>query len=204
MIIERATGKSYASEIRRRFLNNRALGLTSAYYEPHLYPPAIADRLVSGYFFNSDSDNAALAPLLGTDMRLLSLSWARSAGGIVSTPEDVTRWCRALYAGPMLAAKQHRELEELVSQKTGKRIAMTTPQDSRGFGLGVGEMLMPKMGRVWFYEGMTLGYRMTYLYLTKSHVIIAVGLNSQPPSKQDHVGKLMTAVYDRLRAAGKV
>jgi D-alanyl-D-alanine carboxypeptidase len=63
---------------------------------------------------------------------------------------------------------------------------------------------MPKMGRIWFYEGMTLGYRMTYVYLPKSHVIFAVGLNSQPDKKQDEVGRLMTEVYDRLHAAGKV
>jgi D-alanyl-D-alanine carboxypeptidase len=92
----------------------------------------------------------------------------------------------------------------LVSQTSGKPIAQTTPQEPRAFGLGVGEMLMPKMGRIWFYEGMTLGYRMTYVYLPKSHAIIAVGLNSQPDKKQDHVGQLMTEVYNRLRAAGKI
>jgi hypothetical protein len=51
---------------------------------------------------------------------------------------------------------------------------------------------------------MTLGYRMTYVYLPKADVVFAVGLNSQPDKKQDRVGVLMTAVYDRLHAAGKV
>jgi len=66
------------------------------------------------------------------------------------------------------------------------------------------EMLLPKMGRVWFYEGETLGYRMTYIYLPKKNVVWAVGLNSQPNKKEDHVGQLMTAVYNRLHAAGNV
>lgn len=204
MIVERASGHSYASEIRRRFLNNPAVGLTSTYYEQDVYPVGITDRMTSGYFFSTDPDNAALAPLLGKDMRRLSLSWAQGAGGIVSTAEDVTRWCRALYAGSVLRPKQRREMMALVSQASGTSIARTTPQDPRGFGLGVGEMLMPKMGRIWLYEGMTLGYRMTYVYLPKQNVVFAVGLNSQPNKREDRVGQLMMAVYDRLHAAGKV
>jgi len=204
MIIERASGHSYAGEIRRRFLNNPALGLTSTYYDQNLPPAGVADRMTSGYFFSTDPDNAALAPLLGKDMLPLSLSWAQAAGAVVSTPQEVTRWCRALYEGSVLAPKQHKEMETLVSLASGKAITITTPQDSRGFGLGVGEMLLPKMGRVWFYEGETLGYRMTYIYLPKENVVWAVGLNSQPNKKEDHVGQLMTAVYNRLHAAGKV
>ncbi len=137
-------------------------------------------------------------------MRSFSRSWAQGAGAIVSTPEDVTRWCRALYEGAVLRPKQRGEMITLVSQTSGKAIAVTTPQEPRGFGLGVGAMLMPKMGRIWFYEGETLGYRMTYVYLPKQNVVFAVGLNSQPNKNEDHVGRLMTAIYNRLHAAGKV
>lgn len=204
LIVERVTGNSYAAEIRRRFLTNPSIGLTSTYYEPNLYPADVTDRMVSGYFYSTDSDNAGLEPLYGKDMRDLGLSWAQAAGGIVSTPEDVTRWCRALYEGPVLAPKQRKELMTLVSQKSGKPLAATDARESRGFGLGVGEMIVPKMGRIWFYEGMTLGYRMAYAYLPSSHVIFAVGLNSQPDKAQDRIANLMTDVYDRLHAAGKV
>jgi D-alanyl-D-alanine carboxypeptidase len=204
MIVERATGNSYASEIRRRFLNDPSLGLTSTYYDPDLSPPAITARMTAGYFFSTDPDNAALGPLLGKDMRPFSLSWAQGAGAIVSTPEDVTRWCRALYEGSVLPPKQRGEMMTLVSQTSGKPIAFTTAKDPRGFGLGVGAIFMPKMGHIWFYEGMTLGYRMTYVYLAKQHAVIAVGLNSQPNKTEDHVGKLIMAVYKRLLAAGKL
>lgn len=204
MIVERATGKSYAEEIRHRFLNNPAIGLSSTYYEPHLYPSDVAGRLVSGYFASTDSDNAALAPILYKDVRGMSVSWARSAGGIVSTPDDVTRWVRALFGGSVLPRKQRQELMTEVSMASGKPLTLPTPQDSRGFGLGVGEILLPKIGLAWFYEGMTLGYRMTYVYLPRANAVIAVGLNSQPNKKDDDVGKLMTVVYDRLHAAGKL
>ena len=204
MIVERASGSRYTDEIRRRFLNNPAIGLTSTYYEPSLYPADITGRMVSGYFFSTDADNDGLQPLYGKDMRELSLSWAQGAGGIVSTPEDLTRWCRALYGGTVLKPKQQQELETLVSQESGQPLETTTEQESRGFGLGVGQMLVPQMGRIWFYEGMTLGYRMIYAYFPQTHAVIAIGLNSQPDKKQDEVGKLMSAVYGRLHAAGKL
>jgi D-alanyl-D-alanine carboxypeptidase len=63
---------------------------------------------------------------------------------------------------------------------------------------------MPKLGRIWFYEGMTLGYRVAYAYFPETHTVIAVGLNSQPDKKQDDIGKLFMSLYDTLHAAGKV
>ena len=203
MIIERATGDTYTSQINKRFINNPALGLRSTYYQPHLYPASVTSQMVSGYFFSNDPDNAGLAPLLGKDVHNFSVSWAQGAGGIVSSPQDVTRWSRALYEGPLLPAKQRRELMTLVSQATGKPIAAATAKE-HGFGLGVGQLFTPQTGLFWFYEGETLGYRMVYAYLPKSGAVVALGLNSQPPKKEDHVGQLMMAIFTRLRSAGKI
>lgn len=202
LIIERVTHNSYASEIERRFF--RTLGLTSTYYSGSQYPSSILDRMVSGYFFSHDADNAGLAPLLGQDVRDDSVSWMHGAGGVVSTPEDLTHWCRALYSGPMLAPKQRAELFSLVSLKTGKPITATSASEPRGFGLGVAQMTMPQIGTVWFYEGMTLGYRMIHLYFPKQDAVIAFGLNSQPDSKQNESQKLGLAIYNTLHAAGRL
>lgn len=204
MIIERVTKRSYGSEIRRRFFNSPPLGLSSTYYEPDLYPHSVERRIVSGYFYNDDPENAGLAPLLRKDVRRMSLSWTQGAGGIVSTPDDVARWSRALYEGPLLPAKQRAELETVVSQKTGQPIRAADSQKPKAFGLGVGQLFMPPLGRFWFYEGMTLGYRVAYAYLPKSGVVFCLGLNSQPKPKEDHAGKLMQAIFASLRAAGKV
>ncbi len=125
MIIEKVTGHSYTDELNRRLLR-AGLGLDDTYYEAYAYPPSITSRTTSGYFFNHDSDNAGLAPLLGKDVRDFSVSWMQGAGGIVSRPEDVTRWARALYTGTVLAPKQRAELMSLVSQKTGKPLRKTT------------------------------------------------------------------------------
>ncbi len=197
MIIERVTGNSYALEIRKRFLTPQ-LGLTDTYYQPNRYPAAVARRLVSGYFANTDPDNAALAPLLDKDVRDYSLSWTQGAGGIVSTPAQIVRWVRALYEGPVLPARQRAELMTIVSNQTGKPIAATSLRDPRGFGLAVGQLTMARIGTVWYYEGETLGYRMLYAWFPKNDAVIAIGLNSQPPSKEDRIGQLLSTVYETL------
>ena len=96
MIIEKAGGKPYADVVRGLF---REVGLKNTYYEQDRYPASITNRMVSGYFFNHDPDNALLAPLLGHDVKNDSVSWMQAAGGIVSSMQDVSRWARALYEG---------------------------------------------------------------------------------------------------------
>ena len=161
-------------------------------------------RTVSGYFFSNTPDNAGLAPLYGKDMRELSLSWARGAGAAVSTPTDLTHWVRALYHGGVLQPQQQKELESLVSLRTGKPITDIVKGDSRGFGLGVGRDMLPSMGKFWFYEGETLGYRMIYVWYPRSDVIIALGINSQPNAAENHGQQLVQAIYQTLQRAGKL
>jgi D-alanyl-D-alanine carboxypeptidase len=203
MIIERVTGHSYTSELDRRFLRNN-LGLDNTYYAAYSYPASVLDRMTSGYFFSRDADNAGLAPLFGLDVRDDSVSWMQGAGGIVSTPQDMTRWARALYTGSILAPKQRAEMMQLVSLKSGKPIAKTSLEDPQGFGLGIAQVTRSPIGAVWFYEGMTLGYRMLHVYFPRQDAVIAFGLNSQPDSKQNNSGKLVVAIYDTLHAAGKL
>lgn len=203
MIIQRVTGNTYTTELDRRFLRAH-LDLDSTYYAAFEYPKSVRDRMPSGYFFSHDPDNTALAPLLGRDMRDASVSWTQGAGGIVSMPEDLTDWARALYAGDILGAKQRAELLSLVSLKTGKSIAKTTLEDPRGFGLGVAQITTAETGTVWYYEGITLGYRMVHVYLPRQDAVIAFGINSQPDNKEDHAGNLATTIYSILHAAGKL
>jgi D-alanyl-D-alanine carboxypeptidase len=203
LIVERATHQTYKSELEQRIFRSDA-DLTSTYYSGTQYPASILDRMVSGYFFSKDPDNAGLAPLYGKDVSRDSVSWMRAAGSIVSTPQDLTRWVRDLYTGPILATKQRDEMMMLVSTKTGQPIKSTSLSDPRGFGLGIAQLTTPQTGTVWFYEGMTLGYRMVHMYFPRQDAAIAFGLNSQPNSKQNDSGKLALALYETLHAAGRL
>lgn len=201
MIIEKASGKPYADAVRALF---DQVGLKNTYYEQNRYPASITDRMVSGYFFNHDPDNKLLAPLLGRDVRNDSVSWMQAAGGIVSTMQDVSRWARGLYEGPLLADTQRHELMTVVSDKTGEPIDGPSKKNPGAFGLGVGAGFRPAMGSYWFYQGMTLGYRVLYAYFPTNGAIIVIGLNSQPDGKQNRNGKLLEEIYGILHKAGKI
>jgi D-alanyl-D-alanine carboxypeptidase len=201
MIIEKAGGKSYVDVVRELF---DQIGLKNTYYEQNLYPASITDRMVSGYFFNRDPGNKPLTPLLGHDVKSDSVSWMQGAGGIVSSMQDVSRWARALYEGPLLADKQRGELMTVVSDKTGKPIDGPSKEHPQAFGLGVGAGFRPALGAYWYYQGMTLGYRVLYAYFPSNGAVIVLGLNSQPDTKQNHDGALLEELYGILQKAGKI
>lgn len=201
LIVERASGHSYAYELRHRFF--APLGLSDTYYDGDVSPAPVVARTVPGYFANTDDDARGLAPLLDRNVRAFSLSWAQGAGAIVSTPSDLVRWVRALYRGSLLPRRQGKELREIVSTITGEPIAATSPGDSRGFGLGVGQMQMEPIGRFWFYQGTTFGYRVLYVYVPDGDLVFAVGANSLPPDGQDQIGKLMATIYRTIQRYGQ-
>jgi D-alanyl-D-alanine carboxypeptidase len=130
-----------------------------------------------------------------------SLSWAQGAGSIVSTPEDLTIWARALYAGAkLLPAKQKAELMTLVSTKTGKDLPKPVEGDAAGFGLGVAERYDKGLGTFWFYQGETLGFRAAHLYFPASGLVIALFANSRPIEKESELQQLFGIIDATIKA----
>jgi D-alanyl-D-alanine carboxypeptidase len=197
LIIEKVTHDSYQHQLTARII--RPLHLHSLYYRPDRYPKAVTRREPAGYFFDRQ-EGPGFSRLLGRDVSRTTLSWTRGAGGIISTTHDMTVWEHALYHGRLLPRQQQRELQSLVSLKTGKPIKDTTPDDPRGFGLGVAQSIAPKLGRVWSFAGETFAFRSLHFYLPKSGLIFAMALNSDPTV--DHMPDLALTVYGTLAAHG--
>jgi D-alanyl-D-alanine carboxypeptidase len=151
----------------------------------------------AGYY--ARTTEPGMSALVGRDVSRDTLSWARGAGGILSTTADMTLWERALYSGWLVPPQQQAELTSLVSTATGAPIEGTTAEDPRGFGLGVAQVT-DDLGTFWFYEGQTLGFRFLHAYFPDSGVIAAMVLNSSPD--EDRIGDLATAVHDTLRVHG--
>jgi D-alanyl-D-alanine carboxypeptidase len=198
MIVARVAGKDFDQVLRERII--APLGLRDTYYWPHLYPTAVTTREPAGYFF--DNRVPGMSGLVGRDASRDTLSWARGAGGIISTTGDMTRWERALYTGRLLPPRQQAELTSLISTKTGQPIGQTSPNDPSAFGLGVAQLTAGKLGTVWLYEGGTIGFRTLHVYLPASGAIIAMGLNSAPPD--DQITALALSVYDTLVSQGVI
>lgn len=196
MIIERATHDSYGDQLAKRILV--PLRLHSTCYAPYTCPAGFADRMPTGYFFQ-----AGFPALEGYPVPALNLSFAEGAGGIVASLQDMTTWDRALYRGQLLPPRQQRELESLVSTRTGLPIPTTTPGDPEGYGLGVSQADFALLGKVWLYEGGTYGFRVLHIYLPRSGTLIALAANSAV-GRADQLSALLTSVYQTLETAGAV
>ena len=197
MIIERVTHDSYADQLTRRIIT--PLRLRSMCLAPYTCPAADAARMPAGYLFE-----AGAPPLLGKPMPRLALTWAQSAGGIVSSLRDMTTWDRDLYQGQVLPPRQQHQLESLVSIATGKPIRRTTLADPAGYGLGVIQLTTRLTGTTWYYEGGTFGNRVMHLYFPRSGMIIAVAVNSAVDAANDDLFNLAGSVYQTLQKAGAV
>ncbi len=197
LLIERVTGQSYAAEIADRFLGSR-YGLESTFYSPNVYPQTVLERTASGYFWQSHTPGASMRSLLGADVKTSDMSYAQAAGGMVSTPEDLTRWVRSLYQGQVLEPKQRAELTAVVSMRTGLPIAQTAAGAGGGFGLGVGQQTSPELGTFWYYQGETLGYRMLYFYFPAKDLVFAFGINSAPDDDRNDISGLVRAIYNAV------
>jgi D-alanyl-D-alanine carboxypeptidase len=205
MIAERAGKARFADLLRDRLL--APLGLRDSFYADGPYPEPVLARLAGGWFANPECleyepgcTSSPLAPLLGRDMRSNDLSWAGAAGAMVASPRDLARWVRALFGGRVLPPEQLARMQQLISMKTGRPIPMATADDPRGFALGLGQAWSPEVGRFWFYEGETLGYRVLFLWQPETDVVITLAANSQPDPKEDRAGELMTRVHGILKA----
>lgn len=198
LIIERAAHETYGDLLRRRLF--APVGLRETYYEDNLYPPAFQARMVAGYWHFSPREVPGFAPLYNTDAREHTPSVLRATGGVVSTPRDVVRWVRALFAGPLLSMSQRTQLENLVSVKTGRPMAHPSQRDPAGFGLGVAVAIHAPFGTFWSYEGETYGYRAAYVYIPASGAVIAVALNSAVLPDDDRWFNLVSSLYQTLRS----
>lgn len=196
MIAEKAAGMAYGAALERYLF--QPAGLHDTHYEPEAYPPEITGRMAAGYFENPacelyapDCAASGLAPLIGRDVRGFDVSWAGAAGGIVSSPRELNRWVRALFAGRVLPPPQLEALLALVSTESGAPLAYVSAQEPRGFSLGLVRIYRPQLGAVWFYEGETLGYRTAFLFWPERDLLVAGAVNSQPEAEEDHLVPLL-------------
>jgi D-alanyl-D-alanine carboxypeptidase len=200
MIAAKAGGKPYADLVRELILEPQ--GLHSTFYSPGPYPPEVIDRLAHGYFENTacadyqppDCTESWNKPLFGRDVREDSSSWAQAAGGAISNARDVSRWMRAVFEGRVVPAAQQAEWLSMVSLRTGEPIADVTPEDPQAFALGLGHALMPQ-GKVWFYQGMTLGYRTLYVWFEADGLLVTLQTNSQPSDGVNMLPDAAAAIY---------
>lgn len=194
MIIEKVTNDSLQHQIQTRLIT--PLKLQNTYYPLPDYPAAANARLAHGYSYNPYAN----PELLGKDVSQTSPSWAAAAGAIVSNGPDVINWVKALFVDNSILDKaQQQKLMQSVSTLTGQPIAKATPNDPRGFGLGVGVGYQADVGQFWYYEGETEGFRAAYMYAPKTGIIVTALFNSAVNGENDHAGELVNMIYQMVK-----
>lgn len=195
VVAARSKTHSFSAEIARIAA---AAGLKNTYYAENFYSASIARRVVAGYYEN---DDPGFEKFLGKNMTPYTVSWAQGAGSMVSTPEDLTVWARAIYQGnALLPERQKRELMSLVSTETAKPVAAADAGTPSAFGLGVAQKYDKNLGAFWFYQGETLGFRAAHLYFPDSGLVVAIFANSRPVEKNSHLPELFGQLYKSIKA----
>jgi D-alanyl-D-alanine carboxypeptidase len=205
MIAAKAAGKPYRDLVHELVLV--PFGLNSTFYEEGQYPAEVIARLAHGYFENpvctdyqpKDCKVSWNQPILGRDMRTANTSWAQAAGGAISNARDVNRWMRAVFAGRVVPPKQQAEWLSLISLKTRAPIRDVSAADPSGFSLGLARAIHGAAGPLWFYEGVTLGYRTLYVWQSEENLMITLQTNSQPPQGEDKIGEAVSRIQEIVR-----
>lgn len=150
MIEEAITGTTMYQEVADRFLKPLKLDHTAPSNKNGL--PA-----VYGYYEGQ--------PVVKDGHILINPQWEWAGGGFTSTSEDLARWAKNLYAGPVL--KKSTIDEMLKSVSTG---------DGANYGLGV-EILRGKWGVSYGHDGEYPGYLSVMRYYPKYDVAFAAQIN---------------------------
>jgi len=158
MLVERVTGRSLAGELERRVF--RPLHLRDTSFPT--YQPFVVNPAARGY----ERLYGENAPLTDVTTYVWSRLWA--SGNLISSPDDLNRFFRALLGGHLLP-------DDLLAQMKDAR-----PESIGPFGYGLGLMHWPSPcgGEDWWGHGGDLpGYNTWSLHTTDLTRQVSAGMN---------------------------
>ena len=190
MIVEGLTHKAYYDEIRTRFLvplhldrivpstSRRIPGLVPGYAGPR-DPLGLPDEMMV-------KGELVINP---------QFEWA--GGGFATTPLDLARWGRELYAGRALSpAARKLMIDAAVPARLG-------PETK--YGLGVIIRPSSPVGLTWGHSGFFPGYQTELIHLPDAGLTLAIQINSSAP-RATGPRSLLRGLYDiaaMVNAAGR-
>ncbi|MEL6353806.1 MAG: serine hydrolase [Cyanobacteria bacterium J06627_28] len=157
MVIEAATGNDLATEIQDQII--APLGLDNTFFSTT--KDTIPGGYISGYL-DFDADGSL------DDVSIANLSWSWAAGAMVSTPEDLTQYAQALYAGDLLSDAARAEMLTLLDTGRGYE-----------YGLGLMSFDTPELGRVLGHRGGSLGFNANMWYVPETDFTYVELLNGR-------------------------
>lgn len=158
-VVERATGESYAAQLRSRILEPH--GLEQTFHEAG---EEVRGRRAHAFVdINGDGRPEDLTSLVPTTSFVTA---AGAAGAIVSTAADLARWARSLYQGEVVRGEWFEALTDWVERGDGMQYGLGviryTPADEALFG----------------HKGNTVGYSASVWHAPDAGVTVAVLTNA--------------------------
>ncbi|TDB82185.1 serine hydrolase [Micromonospora sp. KC721] len=157
LLIERLTGRPATEEIDRRVI--RPLRLTDTYF------PGRRTRITGPH-------SAAYLPWYDGNLRdfnVTNMSWAWTAGALISTSADLNRFFRALLGGRLLRRA------ELARMRSTVPLVPEQPE-AGGYGLGLYWLGLPG-GPYWGHDGLVFGHSTISLHSPDGTRQVTLGSN---------------------------
>lgn len=180
LVIERVTGKPWQKVLDEIIFTPLGMNRTTAYMsEARQWPMA------TPYTINRKGEIERVRFVKNDQMM-------HAAGGMVTTPADLTRWLAANLAGTSsIPASAFREAQR-------QQVAATMQRDrlkAHGYGFGWFLARLDGTDEVLFHGGGFVGWRAYVSFMPEKRIGIALVTNS---NELGALGFLMTALYDHL------
>ncbi|MFD7326482.1 serine hydrolase domain-containing protein [Streptomyces sp. NPDC059875] len=174
LILERVTGQKAETYITRNVI--RKAGLRHTYFpsSPSIKGPHA--RMYESFYGLIDPPR---------DYSVTDMSWASTAGALVSTTSDLNDFYRKLLNGRLLGAAQLREMKTTVpayETQPGEEPLMR-------YGLGIYTLKMPSGGWYWGHDGAVFGAGTWALSTEDGSRQVAIGYNLMKYQRFDEQGR---------------
>ncbi|MFJ5729042.1 serine hydrolase domain-containing protein [Streptomyces paradoxus] len=134
LLLEKVTGQKAGAYLTRHVIDRAGLRHTYLPRTPYIKGPH--PRMYESWFGLLDPPR---------DFSVYDMSWASTAGSVVSTTDDLNRFYRALLGG------------KLVGKASLGEMTRTVPVSGIDYGLGVYALELPGCGRFWGHDGAVFG-----------------------------------------------
>ncbi|MFI2641474.1 serine hydrolase domain-containing protein [Streptomyces sp. NPDC018610] len=165
LLLAEVTGQDPEAYITRHVIDRAGLHHTSYPRTPYIQGPH--PRMYESFYGLIDPPR---------DYSVYDMSWAYTAGSVVSTADDLNRFYRALLTGRLLGPAALKQMQT------------TVPVNGMAYGLGIYAVDIPGCGRFWGHDGAVFGAGTIAL--------------SSPDGKRQVAAGWNLMKYERLNADG--
>ena len=187
MVVEKATGSSFASVLRDKVLN--PLRLKRTFFSGD---EKIVGRQARGYQDLLKADGSFGQDGIPDDLTEVNFSAFWANGALFSNAKDLTRFMLALFSGKLLEPESQKELLTFVDTGGGFK-----------WGLNVEKIINTPWGTKLGRGGSHLGYTVQMNYLPESEVIAVFLVNRQYEIENPEkpvISPVETAIFNTLQA----